>query len=332
MDTGAKILMDRWERRHDYLRISLTDHCNFRCTYCMPDEKVNCMPATQLMQVHEIQRIAQTFVEWGVRKIRLTGGEPLVRKDFPQIVRALASLPVELAITTNGLLVKQYWDVFQEADLRTINVSLDSLRPETFFQITGRDHFRQVWDTILFLLDQDIRVKINVVAMRSTIQAELIDFITLTKDLPLHVRFIEFMPFTGNGWDSHQVITATEMLNHTQAYFDIIKLQDEPHATAKKYKVIGYEGTFAFITTMSNHFCHSCNRLRLTADGKLKNCLFGKDEMDLLGALRTNQDILPLIQQSLMLKHPATGGQLLQDFQQINSQQVKNRSMVCIGG
>jgi len=290
------------------------------------------MPQSKLMSAQEIVKLAEIFVSLGVKKIRLTGGEPLVRKDFGQILEELARLPVELTMTTNGILVPQYLEALKKAGVRSINVSLDTLQPEKFFKLTRRDQFAQVWTNILLLLQEGFRVKINAVALQGQIEEELIDFVRLTRELPLHVRFIEFMPFTGNHWQAKQVITAAQMLEWVKKEVEVVKLEDKTHDTAKKYQVPGYAGTFAFITTMSEHFCGSCNRLRLTADGKIKNCLFGKEELDLLGALRQGQEVTPLILQSLSRKHAALGGQFSQDYSQADPGAIENRSMINIGG
>lgn len=326
------MLFDRFNRIHDYLRISLTDHCNFRCFYCMPDECTNLTPSAQLMTSDEIVAIATEFVKLGVRKIRLTGGEPLVRKDFPTIINRLSELRVELLLTTNGSLLHHHIDNLKSAGVNTVNVSLDTLNPEMFFGITRRDKFELVWSNILALLDNGIRVKINVVAVRGMIEAELFDFINITKHLPLHVRFIEYMPFTGNKWNSAKVITASEMLELVSQEYDVVKLKDEPHATAQKYKVIGHEGSLAFITTMSKHFCGECNRVRLTAEGKIKNCLFGREEIDLLSAFRKGEQIAPFIQQSISRKKAIMGGQFEDGYINTDAALLVNRSMVQIGG
>jgi cyclic pyranopterin phosphate synthase len=298
----------------------------------MPVEEMEWMPQSKLMSSQEIVKLAEIFVSLGVKKIRLTGGEPLVRKDFGQILEELARLPVELTLTTNGILIPQYLEVLKKAGVRSINVSLDTLQPEKFFKLTLRDQFAQVWANILLLLQEGFRVKINAVALQGQIEEELIDFVRLTRDLPLHVRFIEFMPFTGNHWQAKQVITAAQMLECVKKEVEVVKLEDKTHDTAKKYQVPGYSGTFAFITTMSEHFCGSCNRLRLTADGKIKNCLFGKEELDLLGALRQGKEVTPFILLLLARKHAALGGQFSQDYSQANPNAIENRSMITIGG
>ncbi|MBZ9728375.1 GTP 3',8-cyclase MoaA [Salegentibacter sp. JZCK2] len=326
------MLVDKHKRIHDYLRISLTDSCNFRCQYCMPDEDIQCLPNKHLMQVDEIEKIASIFVNLGVNKIRLTGGEPLVRKEFREILSRLSKFPVEISLTTNAVLVHKFIDDFKAAGIRSVNVSLDTLNAETFKKITKRDQFDLVWRNIQLLLEEGFRVKINAVAIEGVIEKEILDFVEITRDLPLHVRMIEFMPFEGNHWNSKKVITATQMLQWAEAEYDMVKLKDKPHATAKKYKAIGHEGTFAFITTMTEHFCGDCNRMRITADGKMKNCLFGKDEMDLLGTLRKGEDIEPLIRLSVIRKHAVMGGQFNKSYKDTSTSQLENRSMIRIGG
>lgn len=326
------MLYDKWERKHDYLRISLTDSCNFRCLYCMPNENITFMPQRHLMQQDEISNIASQFVNLGVSKIRLTGGEPLVRKDARDIIKNLSLLPVELTLTTNGFLVDQYLTTFKESRINSLNVSLDTLSPDKFLKLTKRDSFKKVWENIQLLINHNFSVKLNVVVMNGINDDEILNFVELTKDLPLHVRFIEFMPFDKNQWSSDKVLPFETMLGQISANFDVIKLKDKRHDTAKKFKVIGFEGTFAFITTMSQPFCNDCNRMRITADGKMKNCLFGKDELDLLTALRKKEPIEPIIRRSLFLKHRALGGQMQGDFGKLNPELIENRSMIKIGG
>ena len=326
------MLTDRFERVHDYLRISLTDSCNLRCVYCMPDEKITCMPHKQLMSVDEIDQLARIFVNNGVRKIRLTGGEPLARKGAGEIIERLSKYPVELTLTTNGVLADQYLDIFLKAGIRSLNVSLDTLNPESFFALTKRDLWHTIWRNIHLLLEAGLHVKTNTVVMKGVNEHEIVDFVALTKDLPIHVRFIEFMPFQGNQWEHEQVFPAKRMLELIGEQYSFIKLQDAKHDTAKKFKVLNHEGTFAIISTMSQHFCAGCNRMRLTADGKMKNCLFSKSEVDLLGALRSGQEIEPLIQLCLDQKEKALGGQLLQDYEKMDASLLQNRSMIAIGG
>ncbi|HET7360707.1 MAG TPA: radical SAM protein, partial [Salinimicrobium sp.] len=225
------MLLDTHKRIHDYLRISLTDSCNFRCQYCMPEENMQCLPNKDLMQVDEIETIAKIFVDLGVKKIRLTGGEPMVRKEFPEILKRVSKLPVELSLTTNAVLAHKYLENLKAAGVRSLNISLDTLNPKTFKKITKRDNFQRVWDNILLLLKEGFRVKINAVGIEGVIEKEILDFVEITRNLPLHVRIIEFMPFSGNNWDSGKVITADQMLKWAREEYDMVKLKDEPHAT-----------------------------------------------------------------------------------------------------
>lgn len=326
------MLFDSFGRIHNYLRISVTDQCNFRCTYCMPEEEYACAGKDELMSATEITKIAEEFVKLGVNKIRLTGGEPMLRKDFAEILENLSQLPVELTITTNGVLVDKYLDLLKIANIKTINVSIDSLNEIAFEKITGRNMFQRVWKNIQLLLENQFEVKLNVVAMKGHIESELEDFIALTKEYPVEVRFIEFMPFTGNHWDSDKVITAAELIALAKLNHDVTPLETPAHATAKKYQIDNNPGRIAFISTMSSHFCSDCNRMRLTASGKIKNCLFGQDEIDILSAIRNNLPIDLLIKESVNKKHKALGGQFSQDYKEINAESIINSSMIAIGG
>ncbi|WP_289028656.1 GTP 3',8-cyclase MoaA [uncultured Algoriphagus sp.] len=326
------MLVDSFGRIHDYLRISLTDHCNFRCTYCMPQEEMEWMPKSKLMSKDEVINLAKTFINLGVKKIRLTGGEPLVRKEFPEILEYLSTYPVELTLTTNGVLIHKHIGVLKKAGVRSVNVSLDTLNREKFLKLTRRDQFDLVWENIFLLLREGFRVKVNAVALHGLIEGEICDFVAMTEELPIHMRFIEFMPFAGNHWQSKKVVTAAQMLDLVKEKYEIVKLEDKKHDTAKKYKVPGFAGTFAFITTMSENFCAGCNRIRLTADGKIKNCLFGKEELDLLGAFRKGENVEEIIRLSISRKHKALGGQFDPDYLKANPDAIENRSMIKIGG
>ncbi|MBK9246633.1 MAG: GTP 3',8-cyclase MoaA [Ignavibacteria bacterium] len=326
------MLFDNHHRVHDYLRISLTDSCNLRCSYCMPDEKITSLASKKLMQPDEIEHIVRVFVGLGVKKIRLTGGEPLVRKEADDIIRRMGQFPVNLTITTNGVMVNKFINRFNKSGIHSLNVSLDTLDSAKFIKMTRRDNWQIVWNNIQLLLNNGFHVKLNVVAMKGVNDDEIMDFVTLTEKLPIHVRFIEFMPFEGNLWTHTSVLTARDILRKIQSHFAIQKLVDEKHATAKAYTIEGYKGTFAIISTMSEPFCDGCNRMRLTADGKMKNCLFSKNETNILAALRNGEDIIPLIHSCLFEKEAQLGGQLLPVYQLIDPSQLINRSMIAIGG
>lgn len=334
------MLTDSFNRVHDYLRISLTDKCNFRCSYCTPYDFPKGFYASSIrMTSDEIEQIASVFVGLGIKKIRLTGGEPLVRKDAKKIIQLLSKFPVELCITTNGVFADEYVDIFKEAGIQTVNVSLDSLDRDNFFSITRRDEFEKVLSNIHLLLRNNFHIKVNVVVMRGVNDNEILDFVEWTKDFPLHIRFIEFMPFSGNRWEIQKVVSHCSILKNIEEKSDIAKLEDARHDVGKKYKVIGYEGTFALISAITEPFCFDCNRLRLTADGKLRNCLFAKSEIDLLTPFRNGKNIVPLITQCVKEKEPERGGQF--DFFQKNINgnasshfpfHLKNRNMIAIGG
>ena len=326
------MIIDSYNRIHNYLRISLTDNCNLRCFYCMPEEDYEFTPASRLMQLHEIEALGKIFVGLGVNKIRLTGGEPLVRKDAKEIILALSKLPVKLTLTTNATRLHEFADTLEQANIKSLNISLDTLQSEKFQLVTRRDQFKLVYDNIQLMMSRGFHVKVNMVVMKGLNENELNDFVEWTKHEPVHVRFIEFMPFTGNRWTSNKVFSYHEMLEVITKKYQIVRLQDDKHDTAKGYQVPGHRGTFSVISTMSEPFCGDCNRMRLTADGKLKNCLFSKAETDLLTTLRKGEDVIPLIHQCIQSKAKELGGQFTTDFEHLHAEDINNRSMITIGG
>ena len=326
------MIIDNYNRIHTYLRISLTDNCNLRCFYCMPEEDYEFTPASRLMQAGEIEELARIFVELGVNKIRLTGGEPLVRKDAADIIMRLSRLGINLTLTTNATRLNDFVTVLKDANVHSLNISLDTLEADKFTMITRRNQFHQVYENIQVMLKNGFHVKVNMVVMKGLNDGEINDFIEWTRDEPVHVRFIEFMPFTGNRWTSNKVFSYHEMLELIESKYEVIKLQDEKHDTAKKFQVPGHIGTFAVISTMSENFCGTCNRMRLTADGKMKNCLFSRTETDLLTNLRNGEDVVPLIHQSIRSKAKELGGQFTPDFEHLHPEDINNRSMITIGG
>jgi GTP 3',8-cyclase len=290
------------------------------------------MPDQHRMQPEEIFSIAKIFTDLGVDKIRLTGGEPLLRKDVSEIIESLATLPVKLHLTTNGYYTDQFIDLFNKTGLRSINVSIDTLNPLKFKQITQRDFFKKTMQNIRQMIDLGMQPKINVVLIKGFNDDEIPSFIDWSAKENIHVRFIEFMPFQGNEWDSSKTILAEEILKKAGQHHAFTKLEDHPNDTAKKFKVIDGNGTFAIITTLSQPFCADCNRIRLTADGKLRNCLFANSETDLLTPLRQGRDIVPLIHETFKTKKERLGGNPY--FFETNALQEyeKNRTMKNIGG
>ena len=335
MNKQNNILTDTFGRHHNYLRISLTERCNLRCTYCMPAEGVMLSPRDHIMNYDEVFALAKLFVKHGVTKIRLTGGEPLVRKDVDVVLKKLASLPVELSITTNAINVDRFIPVLKDCGISSINVSLDTLDAKKFETITRRNYFKRVYNNILLLIEEGFRVKINAVLIKDFNDNEIVDFVKLTKDLPVSMRFIEFMPFDGNKWDMSKMVSYAEVMNFVQSAFnknDIIRLEDAPNDTSKNYQIKGYKGTFAIISSVTNPFCDSCNRLRLTANGRIKNCLFSATESDLLTAYREGKDIEPIIQKAVQAKFKVRGGMNTLEKLKDPDLHGKNRSMISIGG
>lgn len=332
---GTLNLNDGFNREHTYLRISLTERCNLRCTYCMPAEGVKLSPHHSLMDTEEVLQIAKTFVDMGVTKIRLTGGEPFVRKDIDVILNELTNLPIELGITTNGILMDRHMPLLKSKEISNLNISLDTLNREKFRSIARRDHFKKVMDNIYLALSAGILPRINVVLLKGFNDDEITDFIAWTKDLPVVIRFIEFMPFEGNAWQKEKLISLSEVLQKTAAEFgstSILRINDKPNDTSKNFKIKGFSGSFSVISTVTNPFCDTCNRIRLTANGQLKNCLFSSSETDLLGPLRNGEAIQPLIKKNLLSKNWMRGGMnTLEEFSNPENNQ-DNRSMILIGG
>lgn len=335
MTASKTILTDDFGRKHNYLRISLLEKCNLRCTYCMPADGIELSPKASLMTTDEIFSIAQTFVENGVDKIRLTGGEPLLRKDFPEIASKLATLGVALSITTNGILIDRHIETLKRYGINKINLSLDTLIASKFHSVTLRNQFEKVVDNLHLLLNNDFKVKVNVVLMKGFNENEIVDFIKLTQHLPLSVRFIEFMPFAGNQWDRSKMISQNEILSELENTFsaeEIEKLEDEKNFTARTYRIKGFQGDFGIISSITNPFCDGCNRIRLTANGKIKNCLFSNSETDLLTPFRNGESITNLISESIKSKKKVRAGMVTLEEIDDPKLHFDNRSMIAIGG
>ena len=325
-------MKDFFDRKHDYLRISLTDKCNLHCSYCMPDIP-DFLKNNQILSKEEILKIAEIFVrDLGIKKIRLTGGEPLARKDAGEIIESLSSLPVDLSITTNGVLLDRFFPLFDKIGLKSLNISLDSLLPHNFKDITRKDQFYTVFKNINWALAHGFHIKINAVIKRGMNDNEIMDFVKWTRNSPVHVRFIEFMPFDGNRWIWDKVVSFKEILKKIENVFPVEKLKDSFHSTAKSFRIPGFQGTFAVISTVTEPFCNNCNRIRLTADGKLRNCLFSKNETDILSAYRKEQDIRPLILTCIKQKKAERGGLVTFDSQDAGQIYAQGRCMTSIGG
>ncbi|MCB0719288.1 MAG: GTP 3',8-cyclase MoaA [Bacteroidetes bacterium] len=325
------LLTDTFGRRHDYLRISLTERCNLRCQYCMPEEGVALSPRDHILTFEEIVRLARHFVAAGVTKIRLTGGEPLVRKNVEELVDAIGAIDglETLAITTNGLLLPKKLDRLVAGGVNLVNISLDSLQTERFRRIARRDGLDIVRRAIDLALEAGVRTKVNCVVMKGVNDDELVDFVSLTQNLPIEVRFIEFMPFAGNMWNDAEFMPFDAMMERIRVtYPGLRRLEDGPNDTSKAFAVPGFAGRVGFITSMTQEFCSTCNRLRITADGNLKVCLFGNAEVSLRDAMRdgaTDGELSELIGSAVNRKKAAHAGLY-------NLVTMDNRPMILIGG
>ena len=326
---NASQLIDRFGRAHSYLRLSITENCNFRCLYCMPEQK-DCHTNNNLLTPYEIEIIAKEFVKLGINKIRLTGGEPLVRKDFKDIASRLGKLEIEKAITTNGYLLDKHIEDLLSNNFRHVNISLDSLQPERFKEITQRNKFQKVVENLLLAISEGLDVKINAVIMKGFNDDELIDFARLTLSFPVSVRFIEFMPFKKNNWSFGRLVRQEEMLEILRREYNLQPYDDSGNYPASYYKIPGSEGKIGIIGTVSKPFCDTCNRIRVTSDGKIKSCLFGTSELDLLYHLRNKEDLSGIIHSALSQKPFMHGDKnLIRNYEKPADE---TRGMYSIGG
>ncbi|KAI9283355.1 hypothetical protein BY458DRAFT_543624 [Sporodiniella umbellata] len=309
--------VDNFDRHHNYLRISLTEKCNLRCTYCMPEEGVTLTPNSQLLSRDEILRLASLFVSQGVTKIRLTGGEPTVRSDIIEIVKGLGQLKAQglesLAMTSNGIALHRKLPALCEAGMDTLNISLDTLDPHLFEIMTRRRGFEKVMATIHKALELKIpHLKVNTVVMRGVNDQEVVKFVNYTKDNAINIRFIEYMPFDGNKWNKDKMVPYKELIERIIVKLGpLTKLQDSKNDTTKHYMVPGYKGKIGFITSMTDHFCSTCNRMRITADGSIKVCLFGNTEISLRDLMRqgaSDDDLLQTVNLSVKRKKKQHAG------------------------
>ena len=289
---GEGPLFDQWGRRVKSLRISVTDKCNFRCQYCMPEEGLDWLKNDAILSYDEFERLARVLVRIGIENIRLTGGEPLVRKDLPDLVRRIAKLPGlrSLSVTTNGYFLRELAGPLAEAGLTRINVSLDTLQRDKFHEITRRDCF----DRVIAGLEECEKypsmqpIKVNAVAMRGFTEDEIPAFVELARRKPYVIRFIEFMPMEADQtWTRDQVLAGGEILAQMQRIYPLEPIpQDDPAQTSREYRFVDGKGQVGFINPVSEPFCATCDRIRLTADGQLRTCLFSVSETDLRGPLR----------------------------------------------
>lgn len=325
-------MTDGFGRQHTYLRISLTERCNLRCTYCMPADGVELKPKTHILSFEEIIRLGELFAANGINKIRLTGGEPLIRKELDSLISRLSEIDGidALTITTNGLLLSAKLENLRKAGVTGFNISLDTLREDRFQQITRRPGLQKVLGAIADTSNAGYRpVKINCVVIRGFNEDELTDFVEMTCNSPVDIRFIEYMPFDGNAWNNAKFFSYQEMVDRIREVYPTFERTDASDLNiTKDWKVPGFEGTVGFISSMSQHFCAGCNRIRITADGQLKVCLFGSQEVNLRDMMRsgyTDDALLAEVQSALSRKKASHAG-----MEAIAASD--NRPMILIGG
>jgi cyclic pyranopterin phosphate synthase len=303
-------LTDGFNRHINYLRVSVTDRCNLRCVYCMPKEGVSLIGHEEILGYEEILRIARIAAGIGIKKIRITGGEPLVRKGITDLLAELQHIPQleDISMTTNGILLEAAAEALRRAGLKRINISLDTLDPEKYRQITRGGNITAVLAGIHAARITGFKpIKVNVVVMRGINDDEIPSFAALTIDRPVHIRFIEFMPVNDQtGWDKSRFIANADIMEKIKTIGEMLPLPAESCAgPARMYRLDGAQGKLGFVSPLSSHFCDRCNRLRLTADGKLRTCLFSDNEADLKGPLRSgcgDADLLEIITKAVAAK------------------------------
>ncbi len=283
-------LYDNHGRPIEYVRLAVTDRCNLRCFYCMPAEGIRYLPRHQVLSFEEMERLLRLLAQMGITKVRITGGEPFVRRDLMDFMERIAHLPgiEKINLTTNGVLTGPFVPRLRAMGIHSVNLSLDALDRANFHRITRRDELPRVLDTFQQLVAAGIRTKINAVVMDGQNIEELVPLALLSRDYPVDVRFIEEMPFNGEG--SHYPTLHWHhgrILDHLNSHFpDIRKVPDEPHATARCYQIPGHRGTVGIIAAFTRTFCGTCNRIRITAQGTLKTCLYDEGVLDLRALLR----------------------------------------------
>jgi len=302
-------LRDKFGRKISYLRLAVTDRCNLRCQYCMPAQGIDIVDRKELLSYKEMYRITRVLSELGVNKVRLTGGEPFVRRDFISFLESLSFNDKldEINITTNGALITNHIDKLEELEINAVNLSIDSLQREKFAKISRRDVFDSVYDTLEKLEKSNLKLKLNVVVQSGVNTDELIDFVELSKNRDIAVRFIEEMPFNGKGQrDIKEEWNFNKIINHIKKHFsDVETLQDKKSSTSRNFKITNYKGTFGIIPAFTRTICNDCNRIRVTATGMFKNCLFDDGVFNVRDFLRngaSNEDLKEVFLETISKK------------------------------
>ena len=306
-------LVDNFGRQMDYVRLAVTDRCNLRCQYCMPAHGIDIVPRQELLTFKEMYRLIRVLTELSVNKVRLTGGEPFVRKDFVGFLEMLSynDLLDAINITTNGALISHHIDKIEKLEkVKNINLSIDSLQRDKFAKITRRDVFPEVYKTFELLEQSSLNLKLNVVVQSGFNTDEIVDFVKLTRDKNVAVRFIEEMPFNGKGQrDMKENWTFNKILNEVKTVFSVDEIQSEKSSTSRNYKIDNHLGTFGIIPAFTRTICNDCNRIRITSTGTFKNCLFDDGVFNLRDFIRkgaSNDDLKELFL-SLVKDKPENG-------------------------
>lgn len=328
------MLYDNHGRKINYLRIAVTDRCNLRCHYCMPEEGIRYVDKKELLTFEELERIVRIFSDLGINKIRITGGEPFVRKGMMSFIDRINAISgVEsIHITTNGTLTKNLVPDLHDVGIKSVNLSLDTLDPERFFKITRRDNFSDVMDTLTQLIEQDMPTKINMVVMSRHNIDDILPMVELTKHMPVSVRFLEEMPFNGTGThDDIAVWDYVRILEYLKEHHPgLYKISDGPNSTSMNYKIPGYCGSVGIIASYTRLFCGTCNRIRLTPVGMLKTCLYDDGVFnirDLIRAGATDEVLSSTLLEALA--HRAADGH---EAERQRSMNLISESMATIGG
>lgn len=326
------MLIDNHGRPINYLRLAVTDRCNLRCFYCMPHEGIDFLPKTHLLSFEEMLRLIEILAEMGVSKVRITGGEPFVRKELMAFLWKISEIEgiQKINLTTNGVLTAPYIPELKQLGISSINLSLDSLDRKRFFEMTRRDELPNVLKTFDTILENDIPLKINSVMMAGKNEDDIFSLVDLAKKHPIGVRFIEEMPFNGEGEKPEYFMSYKKIIETIKTkYPTLYKIDDEANSTSYNYKIDGFEGTIGVIAAFSRTFCGTCNRLRITPTGDFKTCLYADSEMNLRDMIRaglSNEDIKEKLQESIL--HRAKDG-----FEAEKARKTSvSESMTTIGG
>lgn len=328
------MLTDQFGRSINYLRLAIVDRCNLRCTYCMPENGLTWIKQKELMTDEEMLRICSVFTELGVDKIRITGGEPFVRKNSIELIQNISQLDglTDLSITTNGLLTEQYIPQLKKFGIKSVNLSIDTLDKERFFRITRRNSFDQVMKTLDSLLQHHIKVKINTVVMEGENIEDIIPLVMLAKELPVDVRFIEEMPFNGSDTDISLTWNFTQIYSYIKDHFPEIQKTDDPKSsTSYNYEIPGFTGNIGIIAAYTRSFCGDCNRIRITPSGILRTCLYEGTGVNLKDEIRmgkTDEELKNIIINSIH-KKPKDGWEAQK--LSLTASQI-HQSMATIGG